>query len=58
MASDYGVPQLRPRAVFGFAIKNGKHRALSMATGPRALAPMTVGRTLHDLMAKAWLARR
>lgn len=47
-ASDYGVPQLRPRAVF-VAIKKDKHEHFQWPT-PHACPPMTVGETLDDLM--------
>ncbi len=47
-ACDYGVPQLRPRAVF-VAIKNGKHEHFQWPA-PQIHAPMTVGQTLYDLM--------
>lgn len=48
-ASDYGVPQLRPRVIF-VALK--KDAAAFFAwPQPRPDAPLTVGDTLHDLMA-------
>lgn len=52
-ASDYGVPQLRPRVVF-VAIKRDiyEHFSWPLPTGER---PLTVGETLYDLMAaRGW----
>jgi DNA (cytosine-5)-methyltransferase 1 len=58
-ASDFGVPQLRPRVVF-VAIRNGLEDGFSWPD-PAQKAPKTVGETLYDLMAangwkgaKAW----
>lgn len=58
-ASDYGVPQLRPRVVF-VALEKKYADAFSWPE-PRQAEPATVGETLYDLMAsngwygaKAW----
>lgn len=58
-ASDFGVPQLRPRVVF-VAIRNGLEDGFSWPDSTQK-APQTVGETLYDLMAvngwkgaKAW----
>lgn len=58
-ASDYGVPQLRPRVVF-VAIREGLEEGFSWPT-PAQTPPSTVGETLYDLMkaggwkgAKVW----
>jgi DNA (cytosine-5)-methyltransferase 1 len=61
-ASDYGVPQLRPRVVF-VAIKDGYSDKFDWPVAGRVSAK-TVGETLYDLMAangwkgaKAWKQR-
>lgn len=61
-ASDYGVPQLRPRVIF-VAIRNDLSEHFHWPT-PNDAAPPTVGETLIDLMAaggwegaQAWAAR-
>jgi DNA (cytosine-5)-methyltransferase 1 len=61
-ASDYGVPQLRPRVIF-VAIRNDLSEHFHWPT-PHDAAPPTVGETLIDLMAaggwegaQAWAAR-
>jgi DNA (cytosine-5)-methyltransferase 1 len=52
-ASDFGVPQLRPRVIF-VAIKKDIHQYFSWPAGN--VIPPTVGKTLHDLMAsRGWL---
>ena len=52
-ASDFGVPQLRPRVVF-VAIENDYADYFKWPV-PRALPSTTVGGTLHDLMsANGW----
>ncbi|BEV12097.1 DNA cytosine methyltransferase [Asticcacaulis sp. DW145] len=52
-ASDYGVPQLRPRVVI-VALRNDIKDAFEWPQ-PRAFDAPTVGETLHDLMAaKGW----
>jgi DNA (cytosine-5)-methyltransferase 1 len=58
-ASDYGVPQLRPRVNF-VAIRKGLEHGFEWPS-PRCVEPPTVGETLYDLMcergwrgAKAW----
>jgi DNA (cytosine-5)-methyltransferase 1 len=48
-ASDYGVPQLRPRVIF-VAVKNELSEHFHWPTPQERDAP-TVGETLHDLMA-------
>ncbi len=48
-ASDYGVPQLRPRVVI-VAIRTAYASAFDWPT-PNPFNPPTVGETLHDLMA-------
>lgn len=53
-ASDYGVPQLRPRVIF-VAVEKNAAEFFSWPT-PHATKPLTVGETLHDLMAEnGWL---
>lgn len=61
-ASDYGVPQLRPRVVI-VALRNDIKDAFEWPT-PEPFDAPTVGQTLHDLMAqngwrgaKAWAER-
>lgn len=49
-ASDYGVPQLRPRVVFVALEK--KRYSLFKWPAPRIFEPITVGETLYDLMAE------
>lgn len=49
-ASDYGVPQLRPRVIF-VALKKSAAAFFSWPQ-PNPDAPRTVGATLHDLMAE------
>lgn len=49
-ASDYGVPQLRPRVVF-IALREDVPGCFPWPA-PSLLSPPTVGETLHDLMAK------
>jgi|TARA_R100000687_G_C6452677_1_gene166104 DNA (cytosine-5)-methyltransferase 1 len=49
-ASDFGVPQLRPRVVI-VAIRKDKADGFSWPTGSGATPP-TVGETLYDLMAE------
>lgn len=49
-ASDYGVPQLRPRVVF-VALRKDAAAAFEWPT-PNKTAPPTVGECLHDLMAE------
>ena len=52
-ASDFGVPQLRPRVIF-VAIRNDLAQTFSWPE-PQATRPPTVGECLHDLMAsKGW----
>lgn len=52
-ASDYGVPQLRPRVIF-VAVRNDISEHFHWPTPQDADAP-TVGETLHDLMAdRGW----
>jgi DNA (cytosine-5)-methyltransferase 1 len=52
-ASDFGVPQLRPRVVF-VAIKKDLYEYFSWPAGN--VAPLTVGETIHDLIAsRGWL---
>lgn len=52
-ASDFGVPQLRPRAVF-VAIRSNIAPTFVWPT-PLSYRPLTVGETLYDLMAsKGW----
>jgi DNA (cytosine-5)-methyltransferase 1 len=51
VASDFGVPQLRPRVVFVAVRGNDFHR-FRWPTPSETLAP-TVGETLYDLMAKS-----
>lgn len=52
-ASDFGVPQLRPRVVF-VAVRNGLFEGFSWPSGSFCL-PATVGETLYDLMAaRGW----
>jgi len=52
-ASDFGVPQLRPRVVF-VAVRKGMWEHFSWPT-PMKKRPMTVGRTLFDLIyANGW----
>lgn len=60
-ASDYGVPQLRPRVVF-VAVRKGMWEHFEWPV-PMKKKPPTVGKVLHDLMrangwegAKAWEA--
>jgi DNA (cytosine-5)-methyltransferase 1 len=48
-ASDFGVPQLRPRVVF-VAVRKERSEDFCWPE-PQSLAPLTVGDTLHDLMA-------
>jgi DNA (cytosine-5)-methyltransferase 1 len=48
-ASDYGVPQLRPRVIF-VAIRNDLAHKFDWPT-PHKSSPPTVGETLYDLMA-------
>lgn len=56
-ASDFGVPQLRPRVVFVGIRKDLAHR-FSWPT-PAGAAPPTVGDTLHDLIAsRGWRGAR
>lgn len=53
-ASDYGVPQLRPRVIF-VALKKGLETHFRWPEANVERAP-TVGETLHDLMAEqGWL---
>ena len=53
-ASDYGVPQLRPRVIFVAVQKNATE--FFKWPSPSTLQPLTVGETLHDLMAEnGWL---
>lgn len=53
-ASDYGVPQLRPRVIF-VAMKYGFARYFDWPA-PHKYSPPTVGETLFDLMAlRGWL---
>lgn len=53
-ASDYGVPQLRPRVIF-VAIRNDTAEHFHWPT-PRDANPPTVGETLHDLMSeRGWV---
>lgn len=53
-ASDFGVPQLRPRVII-VAIKS-EHADLFDWPEPHAHNPLSVGEVLHDLMAaKGWL---
>lgn len=61
-ASDFGVPQLRPRVVFVAMRK--EYSEYFAWPGPQALPPRTVGETLYDLMAangwagaRAWAAQ-
>ncbi len=61
-ASDFGVPQLRPRVVF-VAVRKDLSERFSWPVAPNFKAP-TVGETLRDLMAaggwpgaKAWASR-
>jgi DNA (cytosine-5)-methyltransferase 1 len=61
-ASDYGVPQLRPRVII-VAIKSSKSELFDWPE-PLAHNPLSVGKVLHDLMAadgwpgaKAWRER-
>lgn len=49
-ASDFGVPQLRPRVVI-VAIRKDRAEHFSWPTG-QDTSPPTVGRTLYDLMAE------
>ena len=52
-ASDFGVPQLRPRAVF-VAVRKNLSEYFSWPQ-PSLVAPKTVGQTLYDLMkANGW----
>ncbi len=52
-ASDYGVPQLRPRVVF-IAVRKELAASFSWPT-PSLIPPATVGETLYDLMAsRGW----
>ncbi|MEI7772520.1 MAG: DNA cytosine methyltransferase [Chloroflexales bacterium] len=52
-ASDFGVPQLRPRVVF-VAIKKDIYDYFSWPTG--SVTPPTVGETLYDLIvSRGWL---
>lgn len=54
-ASDFGVPQLRPRVVF-VALKSGISEYFAWPF-PYKVPPSTVGETLYDLMAEyGWLA--
>jgi len=56
-ASDYGVPQLRPRVVI-VAIRNDLVEAFDWPT-PHPHNPLSVGETLHDLMAaNGWRGAR
>ncbi len=56
-ASDFGVPQLRPRVVI-VAIRNDMADAFDWPT-PHPHNPKTVGETLHDLMAEnGWQGAR
>jgi DNA (cytosine-5)-methyltransferase 1 len=48
-ASDFGVPQLRPRVIF-VAVKKQYAGHFSWPE-PTAISPKTIGETLHDLMA-------
>ncbi|WP_026480982.1 DNA cytosine methyltransferase [Ahrensia sp. 13_GOM-1096m] len=48
-ASDFGVPQLRPRVVM-IALKN--HLAADFVIDIKPIKPKTVGEVLHDLMKK------
>lgn len=48
-ASDFGVPQLRPRAVF-VALRRGPWNAFEWPA-PSGIEPPTAGDALHDLMA-------
>lgn len=53
-ASDYGVPQLRPRVIF-VAVEKNAAEFFSWPT-PHKSKPLTVGESLHDLMAEnGWL---
>lgn len=53
-ASDFGVSQLRPRAIF-VALRNELSREFSWPEA-NSLKPLSVGELLHDLMAKdGWL---
>ncbi len=53
-ASDFGTPQLRPRVVF-VALKKNAANFFKWPT-PHETPPLTVGETLHDLMAsEGWL---
>ena len=55
-ASDFGVPQLRPRVVILALRKDiAEHFTWPTGTGRN---PSTVGETLYDLMAETWLERR
>lgn len=61
-ASDFGVPQLRPRVII-VAVRNDLKEHFSWPTG-REKSPKTVGETLFDLMseggwrgAKRWMER-
>ena len=49
-ASDFGVPQLRPRVVIG-GIRREENRNFTYPRGDSQIAP-TVGNTLYDLMAE------
>ncbi|WP_394521736.1 DNA (cytosine-5-)-methyltransferase [Pantoea sp. SGAir0184] len=52
-ASDFGVPQLRPRAIL-IAFKESVFDLFKWPT-PTVLKPLTVGEALHDLMSsKGW----
>ena len=49
-ASDFGVPQLRPRVVI-VGIRREENRNFTYPQGDSQIAP-TVGNTLYDLMAE------
>lgn len=52
-ASDFGVPQLRPRVIF-VAVKNSSSATFQWPV-PHGKVPSTVGECLHDLMhARGW----
>lgn len=56
-ASDFGVPQLRPRVVF-VAVQENRYDGFSWPSGTFGLPP-TVGETLHDLIAaNGWQAAK
>lgn len=56
-ASDFGVPQLRPRVVF-IAMRSGISGNMPWPA-PSLLPPLTVGDTIHDLLAeRGWRMAR